>query len=75
MSIEEGKELRDKLRDLEKELARDRDIPERVRSAIKSLKDILDIRIAFEEKYGEDLNLISIEEEINRELKRQKKKF
>jgi len=75
MSIKEEKEIRDNLRDIEKELARDRDIPERVRSAIKSLKDILDIRIAFEEKYGEDLNLISIEEEINRELKRQKKKF
>ena len=73
MSIEEGKEIRDNLRDIEKELARDRDIPEKVRSAIKGLKDILDIRIAFEEKYGEDL--ISIEEEINRELKRQKKKL
>jgi len=73
MSIEEGKELRDKLRDLEKELARDRDIPERGRSAIKSLENILDICISFEEKYGEDL--ISIEEEIKRELERQKKKF
>ena len=73
MSIEEKKEIRDKLGNLEEELARDRDMPEKVKSAIKSLKDILDICIAFEEKYGEDL--ISIEEEINREMKRQKKKF
>jgi len=66
MSIEEGKEILDKLRGIEKELARDKECPERMISVIKSLGNMVAMWIAFEEKCGE--NIKAIEEAIKREL-------